>query len=215
MAYLLTEAGGVVLTPMDVELGGKTSLCGILLNRIFGPTHVTGRAVPYTNCNYRSSLNVTTPTTLSVVAIYRPPYSAPHPVNANIFLTEFAGFINTILVDYKNVLTGGDFNIHVDVENDTDKSFLVIFFISKIQRLRDSMDGEELYIPPVHAGSLFTDSESCLGKSVYKIVSNLKSTTCVSDPLPTKYVKSNKDILLPLMTKIVDSSLRMGEFSSL
>ncbi|KAJ8041622.1 hypothetical protein HOLleu_12492 [Holothuria leucospilota] len=89
------------------------------------------------------------------------------------------------------------------------------FFISKIQRIRDSMDGEELFIPSVHSSSSFTDLESCSEKAVHKIISNMKSTTCGSDPLPTKYVKNNIDILLPLITKIVNLSLSRGEFSSL
>ncbi|KAJ8037927.1 Vesicular glutamate transporter 3 [Holothuria leucospilota] len=67
------------------------------------------------------NVKVTTSTTLTVVAIYRPPYSTLHPVNTTIFLDEFADFITKILVDYENVLIGGDFNIHMDVENDAEK----------------------------------------------------------------------------------------------
>jgi len=47
---------------------------------------------------------------------------------------------------------------------------------------------------------------------VQKIVLGSKAATCQSDPIPTSLVKENIDILVPLITKIVNLSLATGYF---
>lgn len=49
-------------------------------------------------------------------------------------------------------------------------------------------------------------------EDVKKIVSKSKTTTCSLDPIPTKLVKQHLDILLPLLTHMVNLSLSSGAF---
>ena len=55
---------------------------------------------------------------LTVLLIYRPPYSANHPISVGTFLEELGDFISVQLNDHPNLITLGDINIHdEDIEN--------------------------------------------------------------------------------------------------
>jgi hypothetical protein len=56
--------------------------------------------------------------TTAVVGIYRPPYSATHPVNVATFIKELKDYLTDVVADYKNIVLLGDFNLHVN--NDAD-----------------------------------------------------------------------------------------------
>ena len=57
---------------------------------------------------------------LRLVAIYRPPYSPNHPITSSMFLTEFAEFLESIIMTTEPLIMAGDFNIHVNVPSDND-----------------------------------------------------------------------------------------------
>ena len=52
--------------------------------------------------------------------IYRPPYSAKHPVTTGVFISEFAEYLESFVLCTEPVLICGDFNIHVDNPADPD-----------------------------------------------------------------------------------------------
>ena len=61
---------------------------------------------------------------LKLINIYRPPYSELHRVSINVFLNEFNEFIQDHLLSCIPLLVTGDFNIHVDCEdNPESRSF--------------------------------------------------------------------------------------------
>jgi hypothetical protein len=49
---------------------------------------------------------------------------------------------------------------------------------------------------------------------ISKMVTASKPTSCITDPIPTKLVKDNIDVLAPVITKIVNDSLQLGQFYS-
>ena len=57
---------------------------------------------------------------LRVVLVYRPPYSEEHKVPMGTFLAEFSDYLESIVLCQEQLLIVGDFNIHVDVDNDYD-----------------------------------------------------------------------------------------------
>ena len=62
---------------------------------------------------------------LRVVIIYRPPYSEDHPVTVLTFCSEFANYMESILLSKEQLLIVGDMNIHVDDASDADaRNFL-------------------------------------------------------------------------------------------
>ena len=57
---------------------------------------------------------------LRVVIVYRPTYSAEHPVTTNVFFHEFSVYLESLVMCNKLLLICGDFNIHMDVPSDAD-----------------------------------------------------------------------------------------------
>ena len=61
---------------------------------------------------------------LQIVIIYRPPYSSNHPVTTNAFFADFSSFLENIIMSSVSLLIAGDFNIHVDVPGNAERSCL-------------------------------------------------------------------------------------------
>ena len=57
---------------------------------------------------------------VKVAIIYRTPYSEKHPVTVATFLSEFAEYLESIVLSSERLLIVGDMNIHVDVPDDAD-----------------------------------------------------------------------------------------------
>lgn len=56
---------------------------------------------------------------LRVIVIYRPPPSTVNGLTFELFLTEFRSLLELINNDTSRVIIPGDFNIHIDVDSDT------------------------------------------------------------------------------------------------
>ena len=57
---------------------------------------------------------------LTVLAIYHPPYSNVNKSTNGQFIDEFAEFLVDLLMEYNNVIIMGDFNIRLDNTKDPD-----------------------------------------------------------------------------------------------
>ena len=77
-----------------------------------------------------------------VVNIYRPPYSETHPVALNTFITEFAHFLESIILSAEPLVIVGDFNIHVDDANDPEAAMFL--------NLLESINLKQLVTAPTH-----------------------------------------------------------------
>ena len=62
--------------------------------------------------------------TFSIITIYRPPYLRKHQVTISMFTEDFISFMEETLLDLKNPIILGDFNIHI---NDTDNADAITF----------------------------------------------------------------------------------------
>ena len=60
-----------------------------------------------------------------VVVLYRPPYSLAHPVTTSTFFTDFAEYLETVILSSEPLVITGDFNVHVDDSNDLDAAKLL------------------------------------------------------------------------------------------
>lgn len=65
-------------------------------------------------------INPTATSRLRVVIVYRPPYSAKHPVTTSTFFTEFSDYLESLVMSSEPLLILGDFNIQMDLPDDTD-----------------------------------------------------------------------------------------------
>ena len=55
-----------------------------------------------------------------ICIIYRPPYSASHPVTVQSFFQQFSGYLETVILSPEPLLICGDFNIHVEIADNPD-----------------------------------------------------------------------------------------------
>ncbi|XP_072024913.1 uncharacterized protein [Amphiura filiformis] len=89
------------------------------------------------------------------------------------------------------------------------------FFISKVEKIRanvDFVDQGNITDPNQVICTSMHGFESLETGDVEKIVMKFPSKTCSLDTLPTWLVKDNLAILIPIITKVVNSSLFSGTF---
>ena len=92
------------------------------------------------------------------------------------------------------------------------------FFIAKVEKIRANVDSNVTdvvdessmlhsnQVTSMHNFNLLTPGD------VEKIIKNSSSKTCSLDTIPTWLVKDNLHTLLPILTKVVNSSLSSGTF---
>jgi hypothetical protein len=93
----------------------------------------------------------------------------------------------------------------------------VEFFMNKIIKIREDLKEEAVYQPPTRrncdVASELREFRQMSETEVRKIVSESKPTTCWTDPCPSTLIKKHLDTLLPVITKLVNISLTIGDFA--
>lgn len=56
----------------------------------------------------------------TLIIIYRPPYSAAHPITPRVFFDEFGSYLESVILSPGSLILTGDFNFHDDVASDPD-----------------------------------------------------------------------------------------------
>ena len=69
-------------------------------------------------------------TTITVIAIYHLPYTAKSPSANAMFLDDFTNWLSQRLPDYKNVVITGDFNIHINNQDNDDDALIFLDMIT-------------------------------------------------------------------------------------
>ena len=59
------------------------------------------------------------------MVLYRPPYSPAHPVTTSTFFTDFADYLETLILSSEPLVITGDFNVQVDNSNHPDATKLL------------------------------------------------------------------------------------------
>ena len=57
---------------------------------------------------------------LRLVIVYRPLYSAAHPVTSSTFFPEFSEYLESLVPSKLPICISGDFNVHLDVSDVAD-----------------------------------------------------------------------------------------------
>ena len=57
---------------------------------------------------------------LRLVIVYRPPYSAAHPITSSTFFPEFSEYLESLVLSKVPIYISGDFNVHLDVSDNAD-----------------------------------------------------------------------------------------------
>ncbi len=88
------------------------------------------------------------------------------------------------------------------------------FFDGKIERIRSELDGTDNNIKPTESHKYqyeLTDFRLLTEDEVKKLMTNSGNKYCELDPLPTSLLKDSIDDVLPLITQIINLSLRLGD----
>ena len=89
------------------------------------------------------------------------------------------------------------------------------YFLDKIEKIRNDLSAKisDKELNDEKTTNLRMDSFQNVSKDdVKRVITNLSSASCSLDPVKTALAKQCLDILLPLYTKIVNSSLESGVF---
>ena len=113
-----------------------------------------------------------------------------------------------------NQIIGNDKEVILPLEKDINcANNLLQFFMEKIKKININLENYELFKPPSNSLSLkLEDFNEISTEDVKKIIMESKPTTCGSDPIPSTVVKHHLNILLPIITRIINWSLRTGSF---
>jgi len=90
------------------------------------------------------------------------------------------------------------------------------FFIEKILRIRDSIpsDNVTIHIPPPVVEAMIAEFQSVTENEVIKLIKSCANKHCDLDPMPTSLVKLALPQLSPLVTSIMNTSIKTGVYPS-
>ena len=90
---------------------------------------------------------------------------------------------------------------------------LLNYFMDKIKKINENLENYELFTPPSNSSNhKLEEFREISADEVKRIIMESKPTTCGSDPIPSTVVKHHLDILVPILTRLINWSLRTGSF---
>ena len=118
---------------------------------------------------------------LRVVIVYRPTYSADHPVNTSVFFHEFSDYQVSLVMCHELLLICGDFNIHTDIPSDADTI--------RLKDLLNSMGLVQHVKRPTHIH----------GHTLDLIITRQADDIVDGKPLPKRYFSDHATVICKLM----------------
>ena len=98
-----------------------------------------------------------------------------------------------------------------DNEENLAKEF-VDYFIGKIEKIRQELNTNSKYTPSNDNIPILAEFTEVTQDEVQKIITNLATKNCELDPFPTSILKEVLPALLPSITTIMITSLKLGVF---
>ena len=113
-----------------------------------------------------------------------------------------------------NQIIGKNIEVTLPPEKDIDcANNLLNHFMDKIKKINDNLENYELFTPPPNSSNYkLEDFNEISGDEVKKIIMESKPTTCRSDPILSTVVKLHLNILLPIITRLINWSLKTDSF---
>ena len=64
-------------------------------------------------------------TSITIIAVYHPPYSEKKPITNAMFIDDITEFLTEALSQHQNIILAGDFNIHINKQEDPEANILM------------------------------------------------------------------------------------------
>jgi exonuclease III len=152
-------------------------------------------------------------TWLELLRDYRKCLRATKHKHINLIFQECGKDSGRLFKAFKGVTMGGKSN---PLPESTDDKGLANefneFFQQKVAKIKSQLDGFPRFTPNEEPVSQLHTFSSLSVKEVKKILGSTKVTSCRTDPIPTKVIKDKMDLLLPMITRIVNASLDSGVY---
>ena len=111
-----------------------------------------------------------------------------------------------------NLTTGDEQEWPEHTSNEELAESFASHFQGKIDKIRDLLKDKPHYSPEAEGMPELKCFAPMMQQEVSEVISNLKSKSCKLDPIPTTVLKVMVPKILPLITKIVNTSLGDGVF---
>ena len=96
---------------------------------------------------------------IHILAIYRPPYSEKNKTTIKMFIEDISEFLDHTFTEVKNIIIMGDFNIHINNQNDTEAQVL--------KEAMESLGLEQHVTEPTHkAGNILDQIYTEIGGKI-------------------------------------------------
>ena len=86
------------------------------------------------------------------------------------------------------------------------------YFIAKIEKICEDLLDSPKFVPVATTTSRLSSFSNVSSDAVLKMIRTAKPTTCPTDPIPSTIIKENSDIIVSLITSIINKSLQYGTF---
>ena len=86
------------------------------------------------------------------------------------------------------------------------------YFIGKIEKIRQELNVNSKYTPSNDSIPILAEFTEVIQDEVQKIIMNLATKNCELGPFPTSILKEVLPALLPSITTIMNTSLKLGVF---
>ena len=134
---------------------------------------------------------------LRVVIVYRPTYSAEHPVTTSVFFHEFSVYLESLVMCNELLLICGDFNIHMDVPSDADTI--------RLKDLLNSMGLVQHVKRPTHIH----------GHTLDLIITRHADDIVDGEPLPERYFSDHAAVICKLSVAKPPLRIKHAEYRKL
>ena len=134
---------------------------------------------------------------LRVVIVYRPTYSAEHPVTTSVFFHEFSVYLESLVTCNELLLICGDFNFHMDVPSDADTI--------RIKDLLNSMGLVQHVKRPTHIH----------GHTLDLIITRQADDIVDGEPLPERYFSDHAAVICNLSVAKPPLRIKHAEYRKL
>lgn len=114
---------------------------------------------------------------VSLILVYRPPYSTKHPVTTKVFFSEFSELLESVVLRPNPIIICGDFNIHVDEHDDPDAK--------RLDDLLQSMGLQQKVCVPTHKS----------GHTLDLLITRKYDTLVCSTPIADEHLSDHCSVL--------------------
>ena len=105
-----------------------------------------------------------------------------------------------------------DNNLLPDINREKSPDEFADYFLKKIGKIIDLFEGNGKYSPPIKPCTKLPNFKPLTEEQIYNLIHHMHYTTCAVDPCNTKFLMKFKDMLMGIITKMINVSQTTGQY---